>query len=101
MLARLRSKSIKLGFNNTWTKNFQMYNLNLEKAEEPEIKLPASVGSQKKQENSKNIHFCFINYTEVFDCVDDNELWKILRDGNTRPPDLPPEKSVCRSRSNS
>ena len=79
MLARLRSKSIKLGFNNTWTKNFQMYNLNLEKAEEPEIKLPASVGSQKKQENSKNIHFCFINYTEVFDCVDDNELWKILR----------------------
>ena len=53
MLARLCSKSIKLGFNNTWTKNFQMYNLNLEKAEEPEIKLPASVGSQKKQENSR------------------------------------------------
>ena len=53
MLARLRSKSFKLGFNSTWTKNFQMYKLNLEKVEEPEIKLLASVGSQKKQENSR------------------------------------------------
>ena len=45
MLAGLCSKSFKLGFNNMWTENFQMYKLNLEKAEEPEVKLPASIGS--------------------------------------------------------
>ena len=45
MLARLYSKSSKLGLNSTWTENFQMYKLDLEKAEEPEIKLPASVES--------------------------------------------------------
>ena len=49
----------------------------------------------------KNIYFCFIDYTEAFDCVDHNKLWEILRVGNTRSPYLPPEKSVCRSRSNS
>ena len=82
--------------------NLQMYKLDLEKAKEPEIKLPASIGSLKKQESSrKNIYFCFIDYTKAFDCVDHNKLWKILTDGNTRPPDLPPEKSVCRSGSNS
>ena len=53
MLARLCSKSSKLGFSNTWTKNLQIHKLDLEKAEEPEIKLPASTGSQKKQENSR------------------------------------------------
>ena len=53
MLARSCSKSFKLGFNSTWTKNFQMYKLDLEKAKEPEIKLPAFTGSQKKQGNSK------------------------------------------------
>ena len=83
--------------------NFQMFNLELEKAGEPEIKLPTSVGSLKKQENSKknHIYFCFIDYAKAFDYVDHNKLWKILRDGNTRPPDLPFEKSVCRSGSNS
>ena len=45
---------LKLGFNSMWTENFQTYKLDLEKAEEPEIKLPTSTGSQKKQENSKN-----------------------------------------------
>ena len=49
----------------------------------------------------KNIYFCFINYTKAFDCVDHSKLWKILKDGNTRPPCLPPEKLVCWSRSNS
>ena len=53
MLARICSKSFKLDFSSTWTKNFQRYKLDLEKAEEPEIKLPTSAGSQKKQENSK------------------------------------------------
>ena len=51
MLVRLCSKSFKLGFSSMWTKNFQMYKLGLEKAEEPEIKLPTSAGSQKKQGN--------------------------------------------------
>ena len=49
----------------------------------------------------KNIYFCLIDYTKAFDCVDHNKLWKILKDGNTRPPDLPLEKFVCRSGSNS
>ena len=56
---------------------------------------------KKAGEFQKNIYFCFIDYTKAFDCLDHNKLWKILRDGNTRPPYLPPEKSVCRSRSNS
>ena len=47
-----------------------------------------------------NIYFCFTDYTKAFDCVDHNKLWKILRDGNTRPPYLLPEKYVCRSGSN-
>ena len=55
----------------------------------------------KAREFQKNIHSCFIDYAKAFDCVDHNKLWKILRDGNTRPPDLPLEKSVCRSGSNS
>ena len=53
--------------------NFQMLKLDLEKAEEPEIKLPTSVGSSKKQESSrKNINFCFIDYPKAFDCEDHN-----------------------------
>ena len=78
-----------------------MIKLVLEKAEEPEIKLPTSAGSSKKQEFQKNIYYCFIDYAKAFDYVDHNKLWKILRDGDTRSPYLPPEKSVCRSRSNS
>ena len=57
-----------------WTMNFQMFKLDLEKAEEPDIKLPTSVGSSKKQESSRNIYFCFIDYAKVFDCVDHNKL---------------------------
>ena len=54
---------------------------------------------EKAREFQKNIYFCFIDYAKAFDCVDHNKLWKILkRDRNTRPPNLPPEKSVCRSR---
>ena len=51
------------------------------KGEEPEIKLPTSNGSSKKQEFQKNIYFCFIDYAKAFDCVDHNKLWKILKDG--------------------
>ena len=57
-----------------------MFNLDLEKTEEPEIKLPTSVGSLKKQEFQKNICFCFIDYAKAFDCVDHNKLWKILKE---------------------
>ena len=52
------------------------------------------------REFQKNI-YCLIDYAKPFDCVDHNKLWKILRDGNTRPPDLPLEKSVYKSGSNS
>ena len=51
----------------------------LEKAEEPEIKLPTSAGS-KQESSRKNIYFCFIGYAKAFDCVDHNKLWKILRE---------------------
>ena len=63
-----------------WTVNFQMFKLVLEKAEEPEIKLPTSAGSSKKLEFQKNIYFCFIDYAKAFDCVDHNQLWKILKE---------------------
>ena len=55
-----------------WTMNFHMLKLDLEKVEEPEIKLPISIGSSKKQESSrkKDIYFCFIDYAKAFDCVD-------------------------------
>ena len=73
-------KFSKPGFSNTLTMNFLMFKLVLEKAEEPEIKLPTSAGSWKKQESSrKNIYFCFIDYAIAFDCVDHNKLWKILK----------------------
>ena len=50
---------------------------------------------KKAREFQKNIYFCFINYAKAFDSVDHNKLWETLRDGNTRPPDLPLEKPVC------
>ena len=57
---------------------------------------------EKAREFQENIYFCFTDYTKAFDCVDDNKLWKILKEmGITRPPDLPFEKPVCRSGSNS
>ena len=73
-----------------------MFKLDLEKGEEPEIKLPTSAGSSKKaREFQKNIYFCFIDYAKAFDCVDHNKLLENSpRYGNTRPPYWPPEKSV-------
>ena len=62
-----------------WTVNFQMFKLVLEKAEEPEIKLP--LGHRKsKGVPEKNIYFCFIDYAKDFDYVDHNKLWKILKE---------------------
>ena len=61
--------------------NLQIFKLDLEKAEEPEITLPTSAGSSKKQESSrKNIYFCFIDYAKAFDCEDHHKLWKNLKD---------------------
>ena len=57
-----------------------MFQLDLEKAEEPEVKLPTPIGSSKKQESSENIYFCFIDYARALDCVDHNNLWKILKE---------------------
>ena len=77
-----------------WTVNFQIFKLDLEKAEEPEIKLPTSTGSSKKQEFQKNIYFCFIDYAKAFDCVDHSKLWKILKEmGNQTT--LPASWEIC------
>ena len=82
--------------------NFQMFKLDLEKAEEPEIKLPTSIGSLKKQENSRKTSTSVLLTTPkpltvwIITIMENSE-----RDGNNRPPDLPLEKSVRRPRSNS
>ena len=55
---------------------------------------------EKAREFQKIIYFCVIDYTKAFDSVHHNKLWKILKDGNTRPPYQPPEETICRSRSN-
>ena len=60
--------------------NSQMFKLDLEKEEEPEIKLPTSAASSKKQEFQKNIYFYFIYYAKAFDFVDHNKLWKMLKE---------------------
>ena len=78
-----------------------MYKLVLEKAEEPEAKLPTSIGSSKKQESSRKTSASAVLTMSKPLTVDHNKLENFEGDGNTRPPDLPPEKSVCRSRSNS
>ena len=82
--------------------NFQMFKLVFKKGRGTRDQI-ANIHwiMEKAREIQKNIYFCFIDYTKAFDYVDHNKLWRILRDGNTRPPDLPLEKPVCRSGSNS
>ena len=63
-----------------WTVNFQMFKLDLEKAEEPEIKLPTFRIIEKARKFQKKIYFCFIDYAKAFNCVDHNKLWKILNE---------------------
>ena len=58
----------------------QRFRLVLEKAEEPEVKLPMSVGSLKKKQFQENIYSCFMDYDNAFHCVDHNKLWKILKE---------------------
>ena len=72
-----------------------MFQMVVEKAEEPEIKFPTSIGSSKKQEGSrKNIYFCFIDYAKAFDCVDHNKLWKILQEMEYQTT-LPASWEIC------
>ena len=80
-LVKSCSKFFKLGFNSMWTVKFQVFKLDLEKAEEPETKLPTTTGlSKKAREFQKSIYFCFIDYAKAFDCVDHNKFWKILHE---------------------
>ena len=78
-----------------------MYNLGLEKAEEPEMKLPTFLGSQRKQKNSRKISTSALLTQSKTLTVWITTNWKILQEKNARPPDLPLEKPVCRSGSNS
>ena len=74
-------KILQARLQNYVNRELQMFKLELEEKEEPEIKLPTSAGSWKKQESSrKNINFCFTKYAKAFDYVDHNKLWKILKE---------------------
>ena len=87
------SKFSKPGFSNMWTVNFQIFKLVLEKAEEPEIKLPTFTGSSKKQESSRKTSIsALLTMTKpltVWITINCGTFWE----SNTRPPDLPPE--IC------
>ena len=80
MLVKECSKFSKLGFSNTWTMNFQMFKLVLEKAEEPEIKLPTSPGSSKKQESFRRTSISALLTMPKSLTVVHNKLWKILKE---------------------
>ena len=101
MLVKSCSKFSKPGFSNTWTVNFLMFKLVLETAEEPEIKLPISAGSWKKQESSRNT-----SISALLTMPKPLTVWITInvenseRDGNSRPSNLPHEKCVRRSGSN-
>ena len=77
-----------------------MFKLDLEKVEEPEVKLPTSTGSQKKQENPRKTSNSASLTLKPLTVWFTNILEDSEKDGNTKPPDPPPEKSICRSRSN-
>ena len=99
--SKVMLKFSKPDFNSMWTVNFQMFKLHLEKAEEPEIKLPTSTGSSKKQEHSrKTSTFALLTMPKLLTVWTTTNCENSERDGTTRPPYLPPKKSVRRSRSN-
>ena len=101
-LAKWCAKFSKPGFNSMSTVNFQMLKLDLEKTEEPEIKLPTSAGSSKKQASSRKASTsALLTMPKPLTVLSQQTVENSERDGNTRPPDLPPEKSECRSGSNS
>ena len=99
--SKVMLKILKPGFSNTWTLNFQMFKLVLEKAEEPEIKLPSSTGSSKKQGSSRETSTSALLTTPSHWLYESQQIVEnSSRDENTRPLSEAPEKSVCRSRSN-
>ena len=102
MLVRLCSKSFKSGLSSVWTENFQMYKLGLEKAEEPEVKLSIIFGSLWKQGNSRKIlTSASLTTLKPLTVWITTDCGKFLRNRNTRPHYLCPEKPIYRSRSNS
>ena len=100
--SKVMLKILQAVFSNTWTMNFQMFKQDLEKVEEPEIKLPTSIGSSKKQESSRETSTSALLTTPR--CL---TVWittncgKLLKRWESRPPYLSSEKSIFRSRSNS
>ena len=103
MQAKWCSKFSKPGFNSMWTENFQMCKLDLGKTEEPEIKLPASSWIIKKSKRvpEKHLFLLYWQFQSLWLCGSQQTVENSSKDGNTRLPYLLPEKSVCRSRSNS
>ena len=102
MLARLCSKSFKLGFSSMWTKHFQMYKLGFRETEEPEIKLPTLAGSWWKQENfRKTSTSAPLTMLKPLTVWITTNCGKFLKRWKTRPPYLSPEKSIPGSSSNS
>ena len=99
---KIYSKFSKPGFSSTWTVNFQMFKLALEKAEEPEIKLPTSIGSSKKQESSRKTSISALSTMPkpltVWITLNCGKFWKRWEYQTTF---VPLEKPVCRSESNS
>ena len=98
-LAKQCSKFSKPGFNIMWAMNFHMLKLDLVKPEKPEIKLPTSIRPSKNQETSRKRHLLLLYWLcqNLWLCGSHQTVENSSRDGNTRPPDLPPEKSVWRS----
>ena len=100
MLAKWCSKFSKQGFNSTWAKNFQMSKMDLEKAEDPDLKLPHSLDHRKsKRVPEKHLLLLYWLCQSLWLCGSQQTVENSSRDGNTGPPYLPPEKSVCRTRS--
>ena len=100
--SKVTLKFSKVCFNSMWTMNFQMFKLVLEKAEGPKIKLPASLDHWKsKIIPEEHLLLLYWLCQSLWLCGSQRTVENSSRDGNTRPPYLPPEKSVCRSRSNS
>ena len=100
-LAKWCSKFSKPGFNSTWTVNFQIFKRIYKRQRNQRWNCQHRLDYWKSKSFRKKIYLCVNDCAKTFDCVDHNKLENSERDGNTRPPDLPPEKSVCRSRSNS
>ena len=102
MLAKQCSKFSKPGFNSTWTVNFQMFKLDLERQRNQRLNCQHPLDHQKiKRVPEKHLFLLYWLCQSLWLCGSQQTVENSSRDGNARPPDLPPEKSVCRTRSNS